>query len=52
MGFSRPDPLKVSEVLALCDLRGIAQPSERSKYLSIVQQLDQVFFNHLAESKA
>lgn len=52
MGFSRPDPLQVSEVLALCDLRGIVQVAERSKYLRIVQQLDQVFFQHLADSKA
>jgi hypothetical protein len=45
-GLGGPDALRISEVLALCQLTGIAYPAEKSKYLRIVQRLDRVYLTH------
>lgn len=50
MGMSSPNPLQLAELSALCGLMGIASQLEKSKYLRIVQQLDQVYRNHWAEA--
>lgn len=46
MGVASPDPIQVSEILALCQLLGIASVSDRAKYLRIIQKLDRTFHDH------
>lgn len=46
MGVS---PIPMSELLSYCQLVGIANFSERSKYLRLVQSLDRVFLEHQSE---
>lgn len=46
MGMSAPEPIQVSEALALCSMVGIASNDDRSKYLRMVQKLDRVYREH------
>lgn len=48
-GVSGSQPILVSEVLAYCVLVGIASPQQRSKYLSLVQEMDQLCLAHWAD---
>ncbi len=50
-GYSAPNPIAVSEILATCALLGIASSSQRSKYLRIIQMLDRAFFAHWSEKQ-
>lgn len=43
LGFSGPQPLSISEVLAYADFRGIHNLDEREELLHHVQALDQIF---------
>lgn len=45
-GVASPDPIQVSEILALCQLLGIASVSDRAKYLRIIQKMDRTFLEH------
>ena len=47
MGVAAAIP--VSEVLAFCELVGIAIREERVKYLDLVQELDQICLEHWAK---
>lgn len=51
MGVSAPDPLQVSEILALCQLLGIASADHRAKYLRIIQKLDRTFLDHWEKTR-
>ena len=45
IGFSGPQPLTLSEMLAYADYRGINAVDEREELLVLVQHLDRVFMN-------
>lgn len=46
MGVNAPDPLQVSEILAYCQLVGIASLASRAKYLKLLQALDGIYLEH------
>lgn len=48
-GHAAPNPIAVSEIAAYCSMQGIASQGERSKYLRLIQLLDQVYLTHWAE---
>ena len=50
-GMGGSSPILVSEVLAYCQLVGIASGKERVKYLNLVQDLDQICLTHWAEEQ-
>lgn len=47
-----PAPIAVSEVLAYCELVGIASVPQRVKYLRLMQRLDAVYFDHRSAQAA
>lgn len=49
MGGARA--LQISEILAYCQMVGIAKRAERVKYLGLIQQLDQIWLKHAAETQ-
>ena len=51
MGMSAPNPIQVSEVLALCCLQGIASIEDKSKYLQTTQRLDIAYRAHWADQQ-
>lgn len=44
--------IPISEIKAYCDLVGIASPAQRAKYLTLVQELDQLCLEHWAEKQS
>lgn len=50
-GMGAASPISVSEILAYCQLVGIANQRERVKYLNLVQDLDQICLTHWAEEQ-
>jgi hypothetical protein len=48
-GFNSAAAIPVSEVLAYCQLMGIVNQRLRSKYLSLVQDMDRICLDHWAE---
>lgn len=51
IGMASPDPIQVSEILALCQLLGIASVTDRAKYLRIIQKMDRTFLDHWESSR-
>jgi len=51
-GMGGRSAIPVSEVLAFCQLVGIASREERLKYLSLIQELDQICLEHWADEAA
>lgn len=49
-GMSGHNPIAISEVLAFCELVGIANYELRSKYLLLVREMDQVCLTHWADN--
>lgn len=47
-GMGGRGAIAISEVLAFCELVGIAIREERLKYLLLIQELDQVYLEHAA----
>ena len=47
--MSGPNPIQVAELLAYMHMVGIASQRERSKYLRIVQEMDQTYLTYQAE---
>lgn len=43
-------PIPISEVLAFCELLGIANLRERAKYLRLVRELDKICLDHWSEA--
>lgn len=43
-------PIPISEVLAFCELLGIANLRERAKYLRLVKELDKICLDHWSEA--
>jgi hypothetical protein len=50
-GFNTVAAIPVSEVLAYCVLVGIVNKRARAKYLSLVQDMDQVCLKHWADAQ-
>lgn len=48
-GHAGSQPIPISEIKSYCELVGIASREQRSKYLSLVQELDQLCLEHWAE---
>ena len=48
-GAAAPNPISISEIWAYVSFQGIASQAERSKYLRLIQLLDQVYLTHWAE---
>lgn len=44
-----PQPLRVSELLAYCQLTGVADSEERERLLRVMQRLDGVYLRHAVE---
>ena len=51
-GMGGRSAIPISEILAFCQLVGIASKEERLKYLSLIQELDQICLEHWAEESA
>lgn len=51
-GMNGSGPIPVSEILALCQLVGIANQPERVKYLNLIQQLDYICLEHWASERS
>lgn len=49
VGISGNSGIPVYEILAFCQLVGIASREERVKYLSLIQDLDQICLEHWAK---
>lgn len=43
--------IPISEVCAYCQLVGIASVAERSKYLNLLQDMDQIWLDHQAKKQ-
>lgn len=48
-GMHGSSAILISEILAYCELMGIANPQLRVKYLNLMQEMDQVCLDHWAE---
>ncbi len=48
-GAAAPNPISLAEIWAYVSFQGIASPAERSKYLRLIQLLDQVYLGHWAD---
>ena len=49
-GMGGASAIPISEVLAFCELLGIANLRERAKYLRIVRELDRICLDHWADA--
>lgn len=47
-----PQPIQVSEVLALLCVQGIDEVEERVKYVALIQKMDQIYLKHAAAQVA
>lgn len=43
--------IPISEILALCQMVGIANPELRAKYLDLIQDLDEIWLKHWADKQ-
>lgn len=50
-GFAGPQPLSLSEILALFELDGIDDVDDREDTLSLLQHMDRIFMTVMAERK-
>lgn len=48
-GMSAANPLAISEILSLVVMGGIAYIGDKSKYLRLIQKLDQTYLEYQAE---
>ena len=46
-----PHSIQISEIFAFCQMVGIANRAERVKYLGVIQELDQIWLKHSADTQ-